>query len=107
MIQDNVIKGLGKLINSDVIGNIYPIIGEIVVSSSTLKNLDVLHLDIYLNDPEANEENLWDKFQFDQHWLIDHHIRKLLPYLGINNDTTLIRYTIYNTDFEMLETNDF
>lgn len=107
MIQDNIIRGLTKLINSDVIGNIYPIIGEIVVSSSTLKNLDVLHLDIYLNDPEANEENLWDKFQFDQHWLIDHHIRKLLPYLGINNDTTLIRYTIYNTDFEMLETNDF
>jgi hypothetical protein len=107
MINDSQIKGLGKLVNSDVIGNIYPIVGEIEVSYSTLENLDVLHLDIYLNDSEANEENLWDKFQFDHHWLIDHHIRKLLPYLGINNDITLIRYTIYNTDFEMLETNDF
>lgn len=109
MINDSQIKGLEKLVNSDVIKNIYPVIGEIEVYNSenpfdVLE--DTLHLNIYLNDPDANEENLWDRFNFDEHYLVDHHIRKLLPYLGIDNNKTSIRFSIYDTNFDMIKTND-
>lgn len=108
MIDKAQIKGLEKLVNSDVIKNIYPIIGEIEVHNSenpfsTFE--DTLHFNIYLNDPKATKENMWDEFQFDQHYLIDHHIRRLLPYLGIDNNKTSIRYRIYNTNFDMIDTN--
>ena len=52
MINDSQIKGLEKLVNSDVIKSIYPIVGEIEVHNSdnpfdVLE--DTLHLNIYLN----------------------------------------------------------
>lgn len=110
MITDAQIKGLEKLLNSDVIKNIYPIIGKIEVqkSENPLENLeDTLHLNIYLNDPEANEENLWDEFNFDEYWVVDHHIRRLLPYLGIDNDKTSIRFSVYDMNLNMIKTNDY
>ena len=110
MIENRQIKGLEKLLNSDIIKDIYPVIGEIEVhnSENPLDTLeDTLHLNIYLNNPEANKNNLWDKFNFDEHYLVDHHVRKLLPYLGINNDKTSIRFRIYDTNFDVINTNDF
>jgi hypothetical protein len=109
MIDINQRKSLQKLLNSDIIKNIYPVIGNIDVhyfeSQSSITS-DWLILDIYLNDPEVNKDNYWDKFQLDQYYLIDHHIRKLLPYIGINNDNTGFRYRMYDTDFNIIERND-
>ncbi len=109
MITDAQIKGLEKLLNSDVIKNIYPVIGEIEVYNSenpfdVLE--DTLHLNIYLNNPDANKNNLWDKFNFDEYYLVDHHVRKLLPYIGIDNNKTSIRFSVYDTNFDMIKTND-
>jgi hypothetical protein len=101
-------KALQKIINSDIIKDIYPVIDNIEVHYfETPSNFftDELRLNIYLNDPEANKINLYDKFQFDYHWLIDHHIRKLLPYFSIDNDNTAIRYRIYDTNFDIIEKN--
>jgi hypothetical protein len=109
MIDDSQIRGLEKLLNSDIIKNIYPVIDKIEVHNSDnpfeyLEN--TLHLNIYLNNPEANKENLWDKFNFDEHYLVDHHVRNLLPYLSIDNDKTSIRFRVYDANFDVIITND-
>jgi hypothetical protein len=39
--------------------------------------------------------------------MVDHHVRRLLPYLGIDNDKTLIRFSVFNTNMDMIKTNDF
>jgi hypothetical protein len=108
MIDINQRKSLQKLINSDIIKNIYPVIGNIDVhyyESEVGVIRDYLILDIYLNNPEANKDNMWDEFQLDEHYLIDHHIRKLLPYIGIDNEKTGIRYRIYDTDYNKIKYN--
>lgn len=110
MINDAQIKGLEKLVNSEVIKDIYPIISEIEVynSENPFEVLeDTLHLNIYLNEPIDHGDDLWSKHQFDEHWMVDHHIRKLLPYLGIDNNKTSIRFNIYDSNIEMIKTNDF
>ena len=60
MIEKLQIKGLEKLLNSDVIKNIYPIVDKIEVHNSN-KPLDVLedtlHLNIYLNQPIFGDIN--------------------------------------------------
>jgi hypothetical protein len=69
MIEKAQIKGLEKLVNSNVIKDIYPVIDEIEIhySDKPFEYLeDTLHLNIYLNNPEANKNNLWDKFNFDE-----------------------------------------
>ena len=111
MIENTQIKGLEKLLNSDVIKNIYPIVDRIEVHNSENPVIGVLentlHLNIYLNEPIENGDDLWDEFNFDEHWMVDHHIRKLLPYLGFDNDKTSIRFSVYDTNMDMIKTNDF
>ena len=110
MIENAQIKGLEKLLNSDVIKNIYPIVDKIEVHNSN-KPLDVLedtlHLNIYLNQPIEYGDVFGNIPQFDEHWMVDHHVRRLLPYLGIDNDKTLIRFSVFNTNMDMIKTNDF
>ena len=110
MIEKLQIKGLEKLLNSDVIKNIYPIVDKIEVHNSN-KPLDVLedtlHLNIYLNQPIEYGDVFGNIPQFDEHWMVDHHVRRLLPYLGIDNDKTLIRFSVFNTNMDMIKTNDF
>jgi hypothetical protein len=110
MIENTQIKGLEKLLNSDVIKNIYPIVDKIEVHNSN-KPLDVLedtlHLNIYLNQPIEYGDVFGNIPQFDEHWMVDHHVRRLLPYLGIDNDKTLIRFSVFNTNMDMIKTNDF
>ena len=110
MIENTQIKGLEKLLNSDVIKNIYPIVDKIEVHNSN-KPLDVLedtlHLNIYLNQPIEYGDVFGNIPQFDEHWMVDHHVRRLLPYLGIDNDKTLIRFSVFNTNMDIIKTNDF
>ena len=79
MIEKSQIKGLEKLLNSDVIKNIYPIVSGIEVhnSENSIVNLeDTLHLNIYLNiylNEPKEEDDLWDKFNFDEHWKSGSH----------------------------------
>ena len=110
MIENTQIKGLEKLLNSDVIKNIYPIVDKIEVHNSN-KPLDVLedtlHLNIYLNQPIEYGDVFGNIPQFDEHWMVDHHVRRLLPYLGIDNDKTLIRFSVFNTNMDMIKTKNF
>jgi hypothetical protein len=110
MINDSQIKGLKKLLNSNIIKSIYPVIDEIEVhnSDNPFEYLeDTLHLNIYLNQPIEYGDVFGNIPQFDEHWLVDHHVRRLLPYLGIDNDKTLIRFSVFNTNMDMIKTNDF
>ena len=108
MIDINQRKSLQKLINSDIIKNIYPVIGNIDVhyferEHGTIR--DYLIFDIYLNNSKANRSNMWDEFQLDEHYLINHHIKKLLPYIGLGDEKIGFRYRIYDTDFNMIASN--
>jgi hypothetical protein len=82
-------------------------VNEVLSKNEDFIYFDLVHsLNIYLNNPEANKENLWDKFDFDEHYLVDHHVRNLLPYLSIDNDKTSIRFRVYDTNFDVIITND-
>ena len=92
-ISKGEILGLKKLVNSNIIKKIYPMIDHIDVNVYTSRSVisdkyQWLGFDIHLNDPEITEENMWDK-GFDPHYLVDYHIRKLLPYLSLENILSL------------------
>jgi len=104
--MEGLIKGLQKLVNSDIIKNIYPMIDHIVVGiydqtfSFSYRNDKVLEFKIYLNDPEITEENMYVK-GFDPHYLVEYHIKKLLPYLSLE-DITNLSFIVYGTDGESI-----
>jgi hypothetical protein len=80
-IEDKVMKaydrGLSKLLNSDVIKDIYPMIDRSEVFY--LEDDNLLILRVFLNDPEIDENNMYSK-GFDPHYLMDVHLTKFLPY---------------------------
>lgn len=111
-IDDFQIKALDKLINSSIIRNIYPMIDNIEVD---VVNLDyaspsptlpwgtksIVNLTIKLNDPTITSKNIWDT-EFDPFYLTDKYIRELLPYIGIDNNGTVIRFVAYSPDGELI-----
>lgn len=105
MIETYKIKGLNKLINSSIIKEIYPMVDNIVIryedTSSTKfwSDIDRIDVEIFLNDELINNENMYD-YDFDPHYLIDHHIKKYLPYFDI--DKVIIDFTVLNPDGEII-----
>jgi hypothetical protein len=96
------IKGLQKLVNSDIIKNIYPMVDRIVVELydsphpfNKNKEIKILEFEIYLNDPDITEENMYEK-GFDPHYLVEYHIRNLLPYIGLESDT--MTFVVYGPE---------
>ena len=86
MIHDAQLKGLRKLINSDIIKNVYPMVNYIDVvynPNETPHKNGELYFDIHLNDDTINSENMYDK-ELDPYYLVDYHIKRLLNYLGID-----------------------
>lgn len=73
-------KSLSKFFNQSTIKDIYPMVDHI----------DVYELDhhfilrIYVNDPEMDEDNMYDK-ELDPHYLVDYHFKKFLPYVGMDS----------------------
>lgn len=109
MIDINQRKSLQKLINSPVIKDIYPIIEHIDIHYREFPFhyiSEFLIFDIYLNDPRATKQNLWDEFQLDYHYLIDHYVRNLLPYVGIDKQKVGFRFRIYDTNHNIIDRND-
>lgn len=96
--MESLIKGLNKLVNSDIIKDVYPMIDRIV--SGIYRNNKFLEFEIYLNDPEITEKNMYEK-GFDPHYLVGYHIKKLLPYLGLQ-DITNLSFIVYGTDGESI-----
>jgi hypothetical protein len=106
-IDEFQIKALDKLVNSGIIHTIYPMIDTIDVNVSNEnrafgKQYPLIELIIKLNDPEINSENIWSKSEFDPYYLVDKYLRELLPYIGINNNTTLVSFKAYSPDGKLI-----
>ena len=102
MEKEIVVKALSKYANSDIIKRVYPMIDRIEIvhvydnKHFTGYDLDIL---IYLNDPDINKNNMYTK-NFDPHWLVSHHLKKLSKYLGI--DIHNIGFELYNANGELI-----
>ena len=101
------IKGLQKLVNSDIIKNIYPMVDRINVDSydsvnpfNKNKEIVILKFEIYVNDSNITNENMYEK-GFDPHYLVEYHIRKLLPYLGLESD--MLVFDVFGPDGNKIE----
>jgi hypothetical protein len=101
-MEERLIKGFEKLINSDVIKNIYPMIDHIDITGVDEHPLYVgyiMFIKIYLNDPSINKDNMYE-LNFDPHYLAEHHIKQFSKYLGIN--LVNIYFAVYGPDNNLI-----
>jgi hypothetical protein len=98
-MNERLVKGFEKLINSDIIKNIYPMIDRVDVTNFRwqLGNKPgyLIHLDIVVDSPDMTENDMYD-FEFDPHYLVDKHIKDLSKYLNI--DIYAIFFTVHNLE---------
>lgn len=103
----NEIKLLSKMVNSEVIKNIYPDVDHIVVGvyknpfNVYSKNDDVLEFEIYLNNPDIVDENSMYENNLDPHYMVDYYIKKLLRYVGFE-DIEALSFVVYGVDGERI-----
>ena len=74
--------GLTKFANSEIVSSIYPVVNHVVVYQVDDANMIIVR--IYVDDPELNEKNMYEK-GLDPHYLIDYHLTKFFPYFSIPN----------------------
>jgi len=91
MILNN--KILNKLINSDYIKKIYPMIDRIDTrmfwdGDEEFPFYDI-ELEVHLNDPDITTFNMYEK-GFDPHYLINEHLMFILKMAGIDKNTSII-----------------
>ena len=101
-MDKRLVKGFEKLINSDVIKNIYPMIDHIDITSVDEHPLYVgyvMFIKIYLNDPSINKDNMYE-LNFDPHYLVEHHIKQFSKYLGL--DLPTINFAVYDSDNKLI-----
>ena len=101
-MKEKLIKGFEKLINSDVIKNIYPMIDQIDSTSGDEHPLyvgDILSIKIYLNDPSINEDNMYE-LNFDPHYLAEYYIKKYSKYFGL--DLVNVTFAVYGPDNNLI-----
>ena len=101
-MNNKIITAFSKLINSDVIKNIYPMIDHVdIVSlheSSRHKGYN-LSINIFLNDPSITKDNMYTS-NFDPHYLAEKHIKDLSKYLGI--DLNYIGFKLFGPDKDLI-----
>jgi hypothetical protein len=77
-MKDFQLIGLEKLLNSDTINKIYPMVDHIDIRMDedfvTPRGNRLLDVDIFLNDPTITEKNMYDN-DFDPHYLVEYHIK--------------------------------
>ena len=103
-MESSIRSALGKLINSDAIKNIYPMVDHIDISNMSLyskngKPYYVMTLDIVVNDSLMTKENMFDS-DFDPHWMVDKYIVDLSKYLSINFRN--IFFTVHNLEGDLI-----
>lgn len=95
------------MVNSDTIKNIYPDVDNIVVGmyknpfNIFAKNDIVLEFEIYLNNPSIVDENSMYEKNLDPHYMVDFYIKKLLPYVGLE-DIDALSFVVYGRDGERI-----
>lgn len=101
-MEEKIIEAFSKLINSDVVKTIYPMIDHIDIVS--LKYIPFvfeydLSINIFLNDPNINRKNMY-AMNFDPHYLVSKHLKNLSKYFDITLRYT--SYKLYSPDGELL-----
>jgi len=101
-MNDKVISAFSKLVNSEVLKSIYPMVDHIDITSLKKNPLFQgydMQINIYLNDPDINNHNMY-QMKFDPHYLADHHIENFSKYLGIKLRS--VGFKLYSSDGELL-----
>ncbi len=103
-MEERLVKGFEKLINSDVIKNIYPMVDHINISNMSLSSKNgnpyyVMTLDIVVNDSLMTKDNMFDS-DFDPHWMVDKYIADLSKYLSISIRN--IFFTVHNLEGDLI-----
>ena len=102
MIDEKIIKAYSKLINSDVLKSIYPMVDNIYISkikdNPNFIGYD-MSVNIILNDPTITKNNMYQK-NFDPHYLVDYHLKELSKYFGLEFHG--IVFKLYSPDGELL-----
>lgn len=78
-VDAHINKSLTKLMNNDLIKEIYPMIEKVEVYEWDF----LIIVKINVNDPEMTESNMYER-GLDPHYLIDKHMSKFLPYYSVN-----------------------
>ena len=108
-MEKNTIKdAYSKLINSDIIKKVYPMVDHIdIVEFKKLPNLSTIYdlsVNIFVDDIDMTIENMYDS-NFDPHWLTDHYLKNIAKYLGLS--IRIIRFNLYDTNGRLIKTLGF
>lgn len=102
MGEEKLIKAYSKLIDSDVLKSIYPMLDHIYISkikdNPNFIGYD-MSVNIILNDPTIDKNNMYS-MNFDPHYLVEKHLKDLSKYLGL--EFHRITFKLYSPDGELL-----
>lgn len=89
-----IVNALHKLLNSGIIKDIYPMVTDIEISDFNLED-GILNLIIFVDTPNMTYNTMYD-YDFDPFYLVDYHVERLLPYIGIK--IPYVSFDVYRTD---------
>ena len=92
--NQHIISALHKLINSSLTKEIYPMLESIEITGLDLDK-GMMSLEINVNTSDMTYDNMYD-YDFDPHYLVDYHIKRLLPYIGV--EVPYISWDVNTTD---------
>jgi len=100
-------KLLDKLLNSDYIKKVYPMVDKIKTRVVWDKDFSLpfydIYIRIYVNDPEMVDNRTMYERGLDPHYLIDKYIVYLLQYLNISTrDISQIYILVIGADGEVI-----
>lgn len=101
-MDDKLITSFSKLINSDVVKTIYPMIDHIDIVRFEYVPFVFecdLSINVFLNDPDINKNNMYS-MNFDPHYLVSKHLKNLSKYFDIT--LCFISFKLYSPDGELL-----
>lgn len=102
MNEKKVITAYSKLINSDVLKSIYPMLDHIDINSIKDNPNFIgyeMSVNIFLNDPIIDKNNMYSR-NFDPHYLVEKYLKDLSKYLGI--DFHQIKFKLYSPNGELI-----
>lgn len=102
MGEEKIINAYSKLINSDLLKSIYPMLDHISIDkikdNPNFIGYD-MSLNIFLNDSTIDKNNMYE-MNFDPHYLVEKHLKDLSKYLSL--EFHRITFKLYSPDGELL-----
>lgn len=98
MSNNKIIHSLLKMMNSSLIKDIYPMVDEIKITDINIdgdKRDNFMDIEIIVDSPDMDYNNMYDMY-FDPHYLVDYHVRSMLPYISL--EIPNISFTVNSKD---------